>query len=436
MNKIIEFIKNTWLPSRILFIMWLVFGGIGSLADKSIIIPFTAILLVPAIIIELCRNPILHSGNSKFFAILKKSRIVSRILMFFWTFCFLMFVSQDFEDFSIFPVMTLVFLLPVLLIEYNTNPVLKRNQNEPNGTDFINTNAVPQKSWIATLLLCIFTGHIGGHRFYTGKIGTGILWLCTMGCFGIGTFIDLVIIATGNFKDNQGCTIKYKIKTHNNQNPTTTPYSTVVSPISNNTDSMPVTVVEGKPITSVITSEVKLKNQEELCVDNVEEVLENKKNTTIDIDETAAVNTTPVVEAETTKQENITPTNNKHQTTSPQGFIPDADVVIDDNSFKMIIDDVFTIESIGTVLTGKIYSGTIKNNDRIKIKSKIYAISGIEHNGTLVEKAAIDTNVGLLIKGVSEKQFSIGDIVTDLSTSDELAENTPVVEEHITPTDF
>ncbi len=60
------------------------------------------------------------------------------------------------------------------------------------------------KSWLATLLLCIFLGYMGIHRFYTGKIGTGILWLCTAGLFCFGWIVDIVTIATGSFKDNYG----------------------------------------------------------------------------------------------------------------------------------------------------------------------------------------------------------------------------------------
>ena len=43
--------------------------------------------------------------------------------------------------------------------------------------------------------LCLF-GVSGIHRFYLGRIGTGILWLCTWGLFGIGNIIDLLTIPT------------------------------------------------------------------------------------------------------------------------------------------------------------------------------------------------------------------------------------------------
>lgn len=60
---------------------------------------------------------------------------------------------------------------------------------------------VSQKKKATALLLCIFLGGLGMHRFYAGKIGTGILYLFTFGLFGIGWFIDLILIATGSFWD-------------------------------------------------------------------------------------------------------------------------------------------------------------------------------------------------------------------------------------------
>jgi TM2 domain-containing membrane protein YozV len=70
-----------------------------------------------------------------------------------------------------------------------------------------------QKKWTTTLLLSIFFGLLGIHRFYVGKIGTGILMiLVTFFTFGIGGviwyIIDLVNICTGKFKDKQGYEIK------------------------------------------------------------------------------------------------------------------------------------------------------------------------------------------------------------------------------------
>ncbi|HJB22158.1 MAG TPA: TM2 domain-containing protein [Candidatus Fournierella merdavium] len=60
---------------------------------------------------------------------------------------------------------------------------------------------VSKKNKVVALLLCIFLGWLGVHRFYVGKIGTGILYLFTGGLFGIGWIIDIIVIAVGSFKD-------------------------------------------------------------------------------------------------------------------------------------------------------------------------------------------------------------------------------------------
>lgn len=64
------------------------------------------------------------------------------------------------------------------------------------------------KEWLVTLLLSLFLGTLGVHRFYVGKIGTGILQLITLGGCGIWTLIDIIMIVTGNFKDKDGYEIK------------------------------------------------------------------------------------------------------------------------------------------------------------------------------------------------------------------------------------
>ncbi len=65
-----------------------------------------------------------------------------------------------------------------------------------------------EKGFVPALLLCFFLGALGVHRFYVGKIGTGILMLLTLGGLGIWNLIDFIMIAVGSFKDKEGNLIK------------------------------------------------------------------------------------------------------------------------------------------------------------------------------------------------------------------------------------
>jgi TM2 domain-containing membrane protein YozV len=61
-----------------------------------------------------------------------------------------------------------------------------------------------EKRILPAFLLCFFFGVLGFHRFYVGKIGTGVLQLLTAGGLGIWTLIDFVMIIVGAFTDKAG----------------------------------------------------------------------------------------------------------------------------------------------------------------------------------------------------------------------------------------
>jgi len=52
--------------------------------------------------------------------------------------------------------------------------------------------------------LCWFLGWLGLHRFYVGKVGTGILFVLTLGGLGIWYLVDFVMIIIGRFTDKDG----------------------------------------------------------------------------------------------------------------------------------------------------------------------------------------------------------------------------------------
>lgn len=60
------------------------------------------------------------------------------------------------------------------------------------------------KGFVPAVLLCFFLGSLGVHRFYLGKVGTGILMLITLGGLGIWTIIDFVRLIIGSMKDKDG----------------------------------------------------------------------------------------------------------------------------------------------------------------------------------------------------------------------------------------
>ena len=72
----------------------------------------------------------------------------------------------------------------------------------------MSTESVSEKSFVVTLILCLLLGGFGVHRFYVGRVGTGIPMLLTLGGLGIWSLIDVIVIAMQKFKDGDGAVIK------------------------------------------------------------------------------------------------------------------------------------------------------------------------------------------------------------------------------------
>ena len=73
----------------------------------------------------------------------------------------------------------------------NGNIVINNTANA--SATVVHVGGKPKNKWVA-FLLCLFLGEFGFHKFYEGRVGMGILYLFTLGLFGIGWIIDIIIL--------------------------------------------------------------------------------------------------------------------------------------------------------------------------------------------------------------------------------------------------
>ena len=70
-------------------------------------------------------------------------------------------------------------------------------------------NEISPRSRGVALTLGVLGGFLGLHRFYVGKPGTGVLQIVTLGGLGVWWLYDVVLIVSGEFRDNKDRALRY-----------------------------------------------------------------------------------------------------------------------------------------------------------------------------------------------------------------------------------
>lgn len=90
----------------------------------------------------------------------------------------------------------------------------------------------------------------------------------------------------------------------------------------------------------------------------------------------------------------------------PQPIAPTGD-------FKMVVEDVFTITGRGTVVTGRIESGSVSLNDTVILNGTTpLVVAGVEMFRKMLDSAQAGDNVGLLLRDITRDNVKTGDVLT------------------------
>ena len=95
----------------------------------------------------------------------------------------------------------------------------------------------------------------------------------------------------------------------------------------------------------------------------------------------------------------------------------DTQSVMDSQTFRITVQDVFSITGRGTVITGQVESGSVNVGDEVTIQRQNgtmvkSVVTGIEQFRKLLNHAQVGDNVGILLRGLSKSDISKGDVIT------------------------
>jgi translation elongation factor EF-Tu-like GTPase len=106
---------------------------------------------------------------------------------------------------------------------------------------------------------------------------------------------------------------------------------------------------------------------------------------------------------------------------SPTGPAPTAVPVTDpgtagDGTFRMPVQDIFSIQGRGTVVTGRIESGTVRVGMQVNVVrdggvATTTTVTGVEMFRKVLDSAGAGDNVGLLLEGLGKEELHQGDVI-------------------------
>ena len=87
-----------------------------------------------------------------------------------------------------------------------------------------------------------------------------------------------------------------------------------------------------------------------------------------------------------------------------------------DGSFRLTVEDVFSIRGRGTVVTGRVESGTVRVGLEVQVVrgAQVVAhtkVTGVEMFRKVLDSASVGDNVGLLLADLTKDQLGHGDVI-------------------------